>query len=521
MHNFVIGKRNAEGQFNIIDNFEEYSITKPIIFCFSGNMATDLASANGLAKMARNLIGLDNDQVDVLSISYQTTPSKQGKFSEKEAKIFAQTLLNLVTNKNKALDINLACKNMRMVNFLEFCYGSQAVFMITKTLQPMLNRVGYSKKQAELLLQQIFCVGYAPIPSSTTHSTNFYVKSLDDEKFGYSYSNEIFQENDTSPKYLGTGKLVRNKQTINLYTEQLTSEVINIFNYEDVEHDLTLVNRTSTWKVQNANATFKAEVASQCMAYALAIGVLNSTNNASSNLFTPLDLDKIYSACENIIESGNNSVLGKRDYQRYQDELEMYKAQNTVTKFYDFLEQRGITEQDIISGKHTINQILSDYLGKIDYSSTPYEKILQGQTYATNRAKKAVLPTDKVATLEICCNSGFILNNGDLIQDVRSTTLNSSLYQKLFEGTDLTNSIKYNIIQTINGYSLQLSDNYGSYYQQFNSIKDLINTWDKEYSNCELSIKPNREQKIVIQNICNSFNISHSNIQTSLNSAEF
>ncbi|MBQ3502889.1 MAG: hypothetical protein IJA72_04430, partial [Clostridia bacterium] len=168
-----------------------------------------------------------------------------------------------------------------------------------------------------------------------------------------------------------------------------------------------------------------------------------------------------------------------------------------------------------LSGEKPINKFVRDYKGIVIYNGL-YKKIVElGRMYLNNFAKKRIATKTDVVALEICHECGFILNNGDLVLCRESKNMfYNALYAKLFQGLDLENSIKFEVV-TINGEKcLKLSDNYGSLNTPHTKLTDLQNDW-KSYQNCDLTITPSESQKVVIQNICTQFDVNKKDVLTS------
>lgn len=510
-NDFKLSIRTNDDKHHFKPLNNNYKISKPTIICLSGNSTIDTQSANGMAKMAENLIGVNNQDVDILTIVYRQNPNFKincATFEDYEGKQIAENLLLplVVNDKGDRLEYLEACKNVRNVNFFTFCFGNRVKDTIIYEFNYLLANKAYNKSECDQILKQIYCIGYAPMQNKDYNkSTNFYVKSFNDLMLGNSFYYEKFQD-DYKPKNIGCGIIERNENTINLYTENLSP---------DDNHFLAIVNRDENWNLKYEQVNFTAEVASQCMAYALAKGVLNSIINYFSNKLTEIDLNNIVEECQSIIDSANISKKGVEINKLNNKKIEEYIRANTVFKFKDVLKELDIKETDILSGLIPINSFIKDFKGIVDYSGTVYNAPSNIKTtYIYDKANYRMFDKQEIYALEICDKFGFVTSNGELaLCPQRKDIINLSLYHKLFNGLDLTNSIKIEI-ENINGENyLILSDNYGCRNNtNIKTAKALKKEWIELYDNCPLTITPSKKQRIAIKNFCTNYDISSNNI---------
>ncbi len=502
-----------EGSKTTYKTVGTYKITKPTVINLGGNGTVDDASANGMAKRSENAVGIGGDDVDLITIKYRLEPNiaiPRGTFNYDEAKDFVTNLLlPLAVDQNgNRLSLDLACKQMRLVTVDAYCYGNVAKNIIVSALIDQLGIKGYSADECLTIAKQLVCICYAPKYSEHKNYTyNFYIKSLNDPMFGLNYHNEKYGD-DFSPKNLGCGLIEQSGDTVNLYTENLSIEN---------DHDITNTTRNKKWKLivdNDDEYSLTAEAASICHAAALEYAILNSFANFNSQTYVPFNLSVVAEDCQSIINVFNNSTKGQQLIAENQQKIDDYIKQNTEVPFKDVLKELGITEKQILSGEKPINKFMRDYKGIVIYNGQ-YKKIVElGRCYLNNFAKKRIATKTDVVALEIVHESGFILNNGDLILCRESKNMfYSALYAKLFQGLNLENSIKFEV-QTINGVKcLKLSDNYGSINTPHKKLSELQTDW-KAYNNCDLTISPSEGQRVVVQNICTQFNIDKKNILT-------
>lgn len=487
-----------------------YKVTKPTVLNLGGNGTVDDASANGMAKRTENAVGLNGGDVDIISIKYRLDPNlviSKGVFNDVEAKDIAQNLLLplALDDNKKRLPLDIACKQMRLVTIDAYCYGNKVKDIIANALFYQLANAGYNHDECHAIVKQLVCICYAPMYSEFENLTyNFYIKSFNDHMFGLNYHYEKYG-NDFSPKNIGCGLIERVDDTVSLYTEHISN---------GNDHDISKIKRNKKWKldVDESEYSFTAEAASICHAAALEYAILNSVENFNSNTYVPFDLNVIAEDCKSIINVFNNSERGQKIYAQNEQKIKDYIQETTEVPFKQVLKELGISEKDIVAGNRPINSFIKNYKGIIIYSGL-YKKIKDNAKFHINNfAKKRIATKENVVSLEICHESGFILNNGDLMpSENRAQTYYNSLYAKVFEGFNLQDSIKFEVVDICGKRHLMLSDNYGSHDTTFTKISDLRAEW-KAYENCDLTVSPNKEQEIVIKNICTQFNIKEENI---------
>lgn len=503
----------------------EYHITKPTILCAGGNLTLDDKSANSIAKMAENLIGRHEQDIDILSIIYETKDSSHpiGFVSNQDAgdltlQIFAPLIMDENCNR---LSLKQVCKNLRNITIFQFCYGVEAINKINKILIDLLKSLNYSQNEVRLILQQIFCVGFAPIEDNNANSS-FYVKSIDDEKFGNNYIyNKYNADINANQIFLGSGELQKNNNSLTLFTQKLSSPISvhsttnDVFDLAKVlelferEHDLSLISRNKSYNPTLYNITHNANTASLCISYALSFSVANSIQNNLTNKFIPLNLNQLFNDCKNIISFENNSCQGKAQYEEYKQHIKALKSISKTIPFYLALEQLDVKEKDILSGKCPISELKYRISGNLNFFNTIYEKIINNYDGHINyTACKKKVKKEEVVKLEIVIPHGFILPSGELIQgDIK----NSSLYLKVIEGKKLKGNIQFKVVEKQGEKFLILSNGYGSFNKKYSSIEELIKDWNK-YDDCPLTISPTDMQKTVISNLCTQFDIPNKNI---------
>ena len=496
--------------YNTYKALGTHKITKCTVLALGGNGTVDDSASNGMAKRTENAVGLSGGDVDLLTIKYRLDPNmtiSRGTFNDVEAKDVAQNLLlPLALDKNNnRLPLDIACKNMRLVTIDAYCFGNEVKDMIVNALATQLRNCGYTDDECNTIVKQLVCICYAPKYSQYKNLTyNFYIKSLDDPMFGMNYHYEKFGT-DFSPKNIGCGVIEQSDNTVSLYTEHISNEN---------DHDINRIKRDKKWKldVDQSNYSFTAEAASICHASALEYAILNSIENFNSDTYVPFELNVVAEDCQSIINVFNNSEQGQKINAENERKIQEYIQLNTEVPFKQALKEAGVLEKDIIAGMRPINSFIRSHKGIIIYSGL-YKKIKDNAKFYINSfAKKRIATKENVVSLEICHETGFILNNGDLMPaNSKSLIYYNALYAKLFEGFDLKDSIKFEI-SSINGEKcLVISDNYGSDGAVFTKMADLQSNW-KTYDNSALTISPTKEQKIVIKNICTQFNISEQNI---------
>lgn len=306
----VIGRRNYNSmwhweELNIKDENDAgfFRINKPIIICLGGNRAANSMSANGLCKIVEGLIGLKNytgnnegattKDVDLIGIAYGTNIESRlrgsGKqrpycdFSEEEERLLVENLFLplFVDDKGKRFSLRKACKNISMVTFFTYCYGSVQLYDLMKSLKAKLAIAGYTNDEIEKIYENTRQISYAPysagrnVPTVSIRSLydtmgNFYGKyAVEHREFldgvGVYYNEEGKQGALNYKK--------ADKESVDIYSSKLINETSDAVN----EHSIDLIERSAdSWRMIDNHNSNNANAVSQLTAYAIVDSVARS-----------------------------------------------------------------------------------------------------------------------------------------------------------------------------------------------------------------------------------------------------
>ena len=318
---FSIGRRS----YNSIWHWEEldianedspnfFRITKPVIICLGGNRATRAMNANGLCKIVENLIGLKNysgngegatiKDVDLIGIAYGTNKEirfrNSGKqrpycdFSEEEERLLIDNLLMplFVDNQGKRFPLRKACKNMSMITFFTYCYGSVQLYDIMNMLKTKLAIAGYSSEEIDKIYDNTRQISYAPFSAGRNIPT-VSIRSLCDSTgsfYGkYALEHRDFLDgvglyyNEVSNQGLLSYKKA-NKESVDIYSSKLINETDTVIN----EHFPDVLERSEdSWRMVDNYRSGNANAVSQLAAYSIADHVARSLNIYYNKKYIP------------------------------------------------------------------------------------------------------------------------------------------------------------------------------------------------------------------------------------------
>ena len=338
-------EKNKFGWENV--ELSDIPTDKPILLCFGGDGTTSNQFANFLAKMSFRLLGVkeEDEYIDTFSVRYSASEHTiVGRMNKKEIEELAKKVfIPRVTDKNgERLPVKKACENLRDINILIHCYGQDVVNeTITHLANTMQHDLGYQEDEIRTALKQIFVIGYAPFDKSNNLYTSFFVKSLNDEIFDFSYKKDFFQ--DDPQHYVGVGELKAYKNTLNLFTDSMLGVKGRLTTPALFEHgNLNYLLRTTDWTSDNP----RAETISRIMALALALGITGSKKQHAQNKFIPLpDAEDIKTFLQPEIENAKKTAFEKEDEKLWHE----YKEKGVP--FDDVVKYSSTSEKDLLNGK--------------------------------------------------------------------------------------------------------------------------------------------------------------------------
>jgi len=180
-----LGKRITDGDFQF--NWQEIDldetseiIDKPIVLVLGGSGTETTRQANGMAKILEGFIGKINEPVDIISVAYGNL--NDSNENENISLLVEKMLVPLVCENNQRLSLERAMKKMRRINVFSHCAGTSRFDEMLNILTKRMRDLDYSSDEVELILGQVFVLGYAP---------NDYIKN---SKVSQVYIQSIFDE---------------------------------------------------------------------------------------------------------------------------------------------------------------------------------------------------------------------------------------------------------------------------------------------------------------------------------------
>ncbi len=305
------------------------NLTKPTILCFGGIGTTNDKDANFVAKMIQRLLGI-NAEANLVSIvhSHYMGETAARYFDEdkeehlrnhiKESYDIVDALfLPIVCDKNgNRLMVQEACRNVRNINIFAHCYGYfSTVNYVEDALKSTLEMLCYTEDEIRQILKQIFVVSYEAGDIFQTGFSNLNINSVNSELW-----RDIvlaFPERDLSTAEMFDGeaekimasqmyqtkepalveKFLRNNKYLLLKEGNVIDILTNGLTIDKTDHDLSTIYMHQD-KSYSYYTNELGRIVSQTIAAALKIALDNSIENNYTTRFKPLDMDKIFAACD-------------------------------------------------------------------------------------------------------------------------------------------------------------------------------------------------------------------------------
>ncbi len=337
-HQFTIGRRarveeNIPNNYQIID-LNSYHTTKSLVLVLGGNGTTDDRSANGNAKIVSSMLGVFNDDVEILSVNYNQGLGEPN-ITENCKVLVDKLFLPYVSINGERLDIDTACKNMRNITVFAHCRGVDGPMRrIVPILQNRLMELNYNTAEREQIISQIVMVAYgANLNDTIKEIKGVYCLSFSDEMYPSGAAllskqflnkldiinmvksdRELLSEIDISKKrdliaaqlstFLQTHRRVYNineGNNIRLLAYGLLQTDNHIW---EADHTIIGLTREDDWS-SHKNASSTGDCVSRCLACALCNSVANSIINQKSDLFVDFDMVKLQNQIDTICKQHN------------------------------------------------------------------------------------------------------------------------------------------------------------------------------------------------------------------------
>jgi len=341
-------------------SLKDIDTSRPVVLCFGGNGIINDRVTNSVAKLTERLLGINKKDkyIDIYSMNYGGVIGlNYGEITPQERREIVEGIfIPLVSNKGKKNTVDEASKNMRNINIFTHCFGAKAVNLIMATLvEKMKKKLKYTEPEVQQILSQVLHVSYSPM-TNNYYPTNFEVKSFNDEKFGDKFAKNLegFDVEETDPiknfkPYLGCGKLVVRGNSVVLYAVSFLGE-----KSRESEHDTDIIARDENWSVEN----HRADTASQCIATSLALGIVNSKQNQSSNIFTPLPtVEEIKDLMQTTIDSANSSAREQKQKAIYDEQRQKFMKHWQLVPFEEYPKSKEDSENREVEVKSEVNTI--------------------------------------------------------------------------------------------------------------------------------------------------------------------
>ena len=326
-----IGRRNPKidkTHWEKLENLNEYHINKPTVLCFGGNSCITDENANGICKIAQNLMGEKLSQneneifeyVDFLGAVYKTDWLNEniGEFSKDDLLNFTESIFYklLVDENGGKLPTDDICKNLSQITLFSFCRGAKELNEMCGILANHLEKdLRVSKSDVKKILGSMMHISYSP-DIKKGESLVPMVFALSGKDF---YQGDLLESYDFKGKNIAIEKVKagdKSQETANsiaIYASQLTNILID-------EHFISMISRDDDWKAVMRRDN--ADCVSQMLGYALATSVVNSIENKNSNRFIhKMSLDKLETEIADIMHGFEKDSSGKENLN---DEMGMW-----------------------------------------------------------------------------------------------------------------------------------------------------------------------------------------------------
>ncbi len=315
---------------------ETFKIDRPVVFTFGGHGTEDRRKALGYCKLAKSLLGVFCEDADVIAVNYNNA-LKNIADDSKRLEILNQTMgkwfVPLIEKDGKRLPLVDACKNMRRVNILCHCFGAKVAESLEKLLSDKMQNLGYSTKETNQILEQIFVVSYASMVDDNKMRFKFLdVTSPEDDMLfvsGYWTWNKLLEkmgEVDFSPVDLEKLKKIKpkgnehfdvydiyeNKERCFVFKEKngLYLATTHLHKSDTYDHSICEMKRNMDWSAHK-NASKAGDFVSRCLACALCHAVADSVLTMREDKLVPVNLEELKKEIESVVTPLNKET---KDY---------------------------------------------------------------------------------------------------------------------------------------------------------------------------------------------------------------
>ncbi len=369
-HSTVWGKRTLENRDTHWDNLnlDEYSFDKPVIVCLSGNGTKSTKGANGMCKIAENMLDLmfkmkdseikAEDKIDIISCSYDVDlkylfypiddevkekypdlkeyakefpealwdASQRGYLSDATSKQFAKNILfsRCINEDGEKLPIDECQKNISQVTFFTYCYGTKALNQIMDYFTGMLLQKGFNEKEIDKITSSMSHVSFARLVyTGRVPTTYFYAvndRNLNTIKpllKGMEGSGSQLETRLSRNGGLTFGQDLlgcvfyekNNTESLEFAYMGIEKDKDEVVVGQDREHYLINMDRNEDWDIINKKKGIYNAI-SQMMSWALCRAVENGLDNANSDKYIPkISMEQLQDELLNIYQSFSKDEL--------------------------------------------------------------------------------------------------------------------------------------------------------------------------------------------------------------------
>ncbi len=298
---------------------------KPTIIAIAALDSIGENDANGMAKRAQMLIGRDDvfaDDIQFIGAHQKTRiiMPRAVRYHNEAAKmdqhIYSDGLMQLVEEQLKPLvvdgetgekiDMEMASRNIRNINFLTHSSGSVILDEIGNALCAVMDKAGYSEAETKRITSQIFALNIAPVASfgrSKASFTTVNVMNLADTIIP-EFSDNIAQTQrlitrEGSDKNLHILPLCMDRENERIVAvhdvpeSTSRSPIYTPKNYKPTNMQLKDTDGHTLTSFINMGTEGNGILLPQIAATALTHAINNSVANQQSEKFIPLDADTL------------------------------------------------------------------------------------------------------------------------------------------------------------------------------------------------------------------------------------
>jgi len=347
------------------DKYERFDAEKlaglkgPIVFCMSGNFASDEKKINNYFQMTEDLLGITAKQsgkgADFSKLVHLvgTIYSDRGNLEFGEYKELMSTLLmSRCVRDGSNLPVDEICKNLSQITFFTYCRGATVATNLMEKFGDALKDRGFSEADIDKIYSSMLHITFAPEIDGKHDSTpdptvkplprsryekmpSIRIKSFNDFIINSDRSHglkgrlqadyeEIYGKLDgVAVKFNDPANMIK-KDNVTIFTSNLIEG--NTEKVPQNEHCISILKRRAIesrdakgepngWrlfgkfvhdktqevvKVEDENRN--ADLVSQGLAYALAENIVHGINNQHSDHYIPRDMKRVYTNLQSVCQ---------------------------------------------------------------------------------------------------------------------------------------------------------------------------------------------------------------------------